>query len=220
MAKRVEIRQSVMAADERHARAIRKEMERRSIVMLNLIGSPGAGKTTLLEATLREAPFRCAVIEGDVATSRDAERIAAVGAPVVQINTKGGCHLEAHLVAKALEKLPLDEIDVLFVENVGNLVCPAEFDLGEDGKVAVSSVPEGADKPLKYPHLFHQALAVVLTKADLKPHVTFDADLFWSDVKGLNPKAPRLEVAATRGEGVAQWIALLEKWRRRKGEGR
>ncbi|MBL3593626.1 MAG: hydrogenase nickel incorporation protein HypB [Synergistaceae bacterium] len=220
MVKRVEIRQSVMAADERHARAIRKEMGRRSIVMLNLIGSPGAGKTTLLEATLRKASFRCAVIEGDVATSRDAERIAAAGAPVVQINTKGGCHLEAHLVAKALESLPLDEIDVLFVENVGNLVCPAEFDLGEDGKIAVSSVPEGADKPLKYPHLFHQALAVILTKADLKPHVAFDDALFWNDVTGLNPKAPRLEVASTRGEGIGDWISLVEMWLRSKGEGR
>ena len=146
--RRVSILKSVMAADEVFARSLRDEMARRNILLLNLIGSPGAGKTTLLEETFKRCSFRSAVIEGDVATARDAERIAVCGVPVVQINTRGGCHLEANLVSKALETIPLEGLDVLFIENVGNLVCPSEFDLGEDYKVAICSTAEGADKPL------------------------------------------------------------------------
>jgi hydrogenase nickel incorporation protein HypB len=219
MPRLVTLRRSVFEEDRRNAEAVRKELAQRGVLLVNLIGSPGAGKTTLLEATLRKNAerretrrFRCAVIEGDVATSRDAERIAAFGVPSVQINTEGGCHLEAHLVRKALEALPLDEVDLLFVENVGNLVCPAEFDLGEDFKVAVSSVPEGDDKPLKYPHLFHLVRAVILTKIDLAPHVPFSPERFWNDVEKLNPLARRFLVDSIRGDGLEEWLSGLDEW--------
>ncbi|HHV52278.1 MAG: hydrogenase nickel incorporation protein HypB [Synergistota bacterium] len=211
MPRLVEIRRSVMEADEEIAHRLREMLDRRGVLMLNLIGSPGSGKTTLLERSLIDPPFRSAVIEGDVETTRDLDRIKAVGVPVVQINTHGGCHLEANLVEKALERLP-EGVDVIFIENVGNLVCPAEFYLGEDHKVAICSVAEGGDKPLKYPSLFHQASAVVLTKVDLKPYVPFDEATFWDDVDKLNPKAARLEVSAIKGEGISKWIDLVEGW--------
>jgi hydrogenase nickel incorporation protein HypB len=198
-----------MAADEKIAMRLRGELEKRGILMVNLIGSPGAGKTTLLEATLKTAGFRSAVIEGDVATSRDAERIALTGTGVIQINTHGGCHLEANLIEKALLEMDLEGVEVLFIENVGNLVCPAEFDLGEDFKIAVCSVPEGPDKPLKYPHLFSMAKAVILTKVDLAGYLGFDRDLFWNDVVSLNPNAFRFEVASTSGAGIDEWISFL-----------
>ena len=212
MTRRLEIRQSVFARDERVAGEIRREMASRGILFLNLIGSPGAGKTTLLEHTLGRTALRCAVVEGDVATDRDAARIAARKIPVVQINTQGGCHLEAHLVRRGLEALPLDGVDLVVVENVGNLVCPAEFDLGEDAKVAVASTAEGDDKPLKYPSLFVQARGVVLTKTDLLPHVPFSRERFWGDVALLKEGTERFEVAAPRGEGMEAWIAALERW--------
>ncbi len=212
MPRKINIKRSVLAADEEYATRVRERMQNERTLMVNLIGSPGAGKTTLLEATLGEIPLECAVIEGDVATSRDAERISKTGTPVVQINTEGGCHLEAHLIWKALDKINLSGLDILFVENVGNLVCPAEFDLGEDYKVAVCSVPEGADKPLKYPHLFHEAGAVVLTKVDLVPYIGFESELFWSDVKKLNPMASCLEVESLNGKGIDAWSDVIEKW--------
>lgn len=201
-----------MAADEKTANRIRRDLKERGVLMVNLIGSPGSGKTTLLESTLASADFMSAVIEGDVATSRDAERIAKTGTQAVQINTHGGCHLEAHLVEKALQELTLDQVDIIFIENVGNLVCPAEFDLGEDHKVAVSSLPEGPDKPLKYPHLFSEAGAVLLTKIDLYQYIPFDRDLFWGDVTRLNPSAEKIEIAATTGDGMKEWNELLSRW--------
>lgn len=216
MPRRIAIQRSVMAADEKIAEKIRKDFSKRGVLMLNLIGSPGSGKTALLEGTLKDPVFRSVVLEGDVATSRDAERIARTGTPVVQINTRGGCHLEANLVEKALGDLEMEGVDVVFVENVGNLVCPAEFDLGEDHKVALCSVPEGPDKPLKYPHLFMKAEAVLLTKVDLLEHLDFDRNLFWKDVKELNPRAERLEVSALSGEGMAEWISVVERWIRAK----
>lgn len=212
MPKLVNIKKSVMAADEEHASFIRNIMREKGILMINMIGSPGSGKTTVLEKLLPALDLRCAVIEGDVATSKDAERIAATGTPVVQINTQGGCHLEAHLVRKALQDIPIDDIDVLFVENVGNLVCPAEFDLGESFKMAISSVPEGDDKPLKYPSLFHKARAVLLTKVDLLPFIKFDKSTFWNDVKKLNPKASRLELAALEDKGVDELVNSIKDW--------
>jgi len=212
MPKLVNIKKSVMAADEEHASFIRNIMREKGILMINMIGSPGSGKTTVLEKLLPALDLRCAVIEGDVATSKDAERIAATGTPVVQINTQGGCHLEAHLVRKALQDIPIDDIDVLFVENVGNLVCPAEFDLGESFKLAISSVPEGDDKPLKYPSLFHKARAVLLTKVDLLPFIKFNKSTFWNDVKKLNPKASRLELAALENKGIDELVNSIKDW--------
>lgn len=212
MPKLVNIKKSVMAADEEHASFIRNIMREKGILMINMIGSPGSGKTTVLEKLLPALDLRCAVIEGDVATSKDAERIAATGTPVVQINTQGGCHLEAHLVRKALQDIPIDDVDVLFVENVGNLVCPAEFDLGESFKLAISSVPEGDDKPLKYPSLFHKARAVLLTKVDLLPFIKFNKSTFWNDVKKLNPKASRLELAALENKGIDELVNSIKDW--------
>lgn len=212
MPKLVNIKKSVMAADEEHASFIRNIMREKGILMINMIGSPGSGKTTVLEKLLPALDLRCAVIEGDVATSKDAERIAATGTPVVQINTQGGCHLEAHLVRKALQDIPIDDIDVLFVENVGNLVCPAEFDLGESFKMAISSVPEGDDKPLKYPSLFHKARAVLLTKVDLLPFIKFNKSTFWNDVKKLNPKASKFELAALEDKGVDELVNSIKDW--------
>jgi len=201
-----------MAADEKVAARLRQYLKERGILMINIIGSPGAGKTALLEATLSNGDLCSAVIEGDIATSRDAERISRTGTKAVQINTHGGCHLEANLVEKALEHVTFEGVDYIFIENVGNLVCPAEFDLGEDHKVAVCSVPEGPDKPMKYPHLFIEAGAVLLNKTDLADYIPFDRGLFWGDVKRLNPRSERIELSATAGDGVKEWKELLKKW--------
>lgn len=210
--KKIDIQQAVMAADMCYAKKIKDRLKEKGILMINLIGSPGSGKTTLLEKTLGEDGLRSAVIEGDVATDRDAVRIDALGVPSIQINTEGGCHLEANWVDMTLEKLPLDDLDVIYIENVGNLVCPAEFDVGEDHKVAISSVPEGPDKPLKYPLLFTEASAVVLTKTDLLPYVSFDQDLFWGDVTKLNPNAQTLQVSCYKDEGLEAWSSMIKRW--------
>ena len=221
MKKIVTLQQSIMAEDEKFAAAIREENRKRGLLMVNLIGSPGCGKTTLLEKTAELGGFSFAVIEGDLATDRDAERLAGWDIPVVQINTAGGCHLEANIDQKAMESLPLDLVDVLFIENVGNLVCPAEFDLGEDFKAALLSTPEGADKPLKYPYLFASSQVVLLTKTDLLPHLSFDMEMFTEDVKKLNPEAPVLLLDASSGEGYDRWISLLqERIREKRAHGR
>lgn len=214
----VTIQQSVMAEDEKFAARIRKRNRERGLLMVNLIGSPGCGKTTLLEGTAGRAAFSFAVIEGDLATNRDAERISKLGIPVVQVNTHGGCHLEANVVEKAMESLPEDSLDVLFVENVGNLVCPAEFDLGEDFKVAVLSTPEGADKPLKYPYLFSSSKAVLLTKTDLMPYVSFDESMFREDMEKLNPGAEILYMDSVSGRGYSEWTSFIEKRIKEKRE--
>lgn len=207
------LQQSVMAADEVYAQEVRELLKKKNILFINLIGSPGCGKTTLLEETAKRCGkrLRFAVIEGDLETSRDAERLAVLGVMSYQINTHGGCHLEAHVIKRVVNELPLDNIDILFVENVGNLVCPAEFDLGEDFKIAVLSTAEGADKPLKYPMLFANAKAVALTKTDLLPYVRFDMDLFKKDVNSLNPSAAILELGLVGEDSIDNWISFLEK---------
>ena len=204
-----------MAEDEKYALRIRDTLRDKKILCVNIIGSPGCGKTTLLEQTAKKADFSFAVIEGDLETARDAERLAALNIEALQINTKGACHLEAHVVEKAVSSLERMEhrairpLDVIFIENIGNLVCPVEFDLGEDFKVAVSSVPEGADKPLKYPMLFVQAGIVLLTKTDLLPYVNFDMEMFRRDVRSLNPKSPIVELNLMSGTGIDEWLSFI-----------
>ena len=200
-----------MAADLGYAQKIRELLAEKGVLMVNLIGSPGSGKTMLLERTLTGLDLKCAVIEGDVATDRDAQRIRATGTPSVQINTNGGCHLEANWVADTLEQLPLDELDLIFVENVGNLVCPAEFDIGEDCKVAVSSLPEGSDKPLKYPLIFTVCDALIINKIDVLPYFDFDMEKVVEYAHMRNPKLKIFPLSAKTGEGVDAWCNWLRE---------
>jgi hydrogenase nickel incorporation protein HypB len=183
----------------------------RGVVALNLVSSPGAGKTTLLERTLHdlrgEVPI--AVVEGDQETPLDAERIRATGCPVLQINTGRGCHLDAAMIEGALERLRPERGSLLFVENVGNLVCPAMFDLGERAKVVVASTPEGEEKPLKYPHMFRAAALMLLNKIDLVPHLAFDAGACIAHARRVNPGVEVVPISATRGDGLDRWYAWL-----------
>lgn len=212
---------NILAANQKMADALRKTFAEHNILVLNLISSPGAGKTTLLERTLRDlAPeFRMGVIEGDLQTDNDARRVAATGAQAVQINTEGGCHLDSNLIQTALENLDLDNMDILFIENVGNLVCPVEFDCGEDAKVGILSVAEGDDKPEKYPLLFHLAKALVLNKTDLLPYVDFDMDRAKNFARKLNSDLPIYEVSCRNGSGLAQWYDWLRDTREKKKRG-
>ncbi|HUT71410.1 MAG TPA: hydrogenase nickel incorporation protein HypB [Desulfatiglandales bacterium] len=188
------------------------------VYVVNLMGSPGAGKTTLLEKTVDELKNRnrIGVIEGDIATSRDAERIAAHGIPTVQINTGAACHLDGNMVRGGLKELDLDQIDLLIVENVGNLVCPAEFNIGEDDKVMIISVTEGDDKPLKYPLMFQVSSLLLLNKIDLLPHLDFDMERFQQDALKVNPKLEIMGISCTTGEGLHAWFAWLQERSRRK----
>lgn len=210
--KNIKVYKDLMGENEAWAAKTRALLAGKGIRMLNLIGSPGCGKTTLLErmvAYLRGC-MRFAVLEGDVETTRDAERLARLDVPVSQLLTSGACHLEAKLVHHALRDFALDELDLVIVENVGNMVCPAEFDIGETAKVAVLSVAEGEDKPLKYPLLFREARAVVLTKTDLLPHLAFDIKACLDFLSRVNGGIPVFQVSATAGIGMDAWIAWIE----------
>ena len=181
--------------------------------MLNMISSPGSGKTTLLERTLEalQDTYNMAVIEGDVATDHDARRLQRFNAPIVLINTEGGCHLTAASIDRALQELDLDALDLVFIENVGNLVCPSGFDLGEHAKIAVVSTAEGDDKPAKYPLLFRQTKCVILNKIDLLAHVNFDRQQFYQYLHRLNAEAPVVETSCTTGEGLQTWFDWLKR---------
>ena len=183
------------------------------LFVVNLLSSPGAGKTTLLEATIRgsENRLRIGVVEGDVQTDFDAQRIAAAGAPAVQIVTNGACHLEAKLVQDAMVQLDLNSLDVLVIENVGNLVCPASFDLGETRKVVIASTPEGTDKPAKYPKMFRVADACVINKMDLMPHLDFDVERFKAYAREINPELEFIETSARTGDGMGGWLDWLAR---------
>lgn len=210
---------NVLEANDRMAARLRGEFKRCGVLALNLISSPGSGKTSLLERTLRDlgAEFRMAVIEGDPQTDNDARRVAATGAAAVQINTDGGCHLDSNMVLAALEALDLEHLDILFIENVGNLVCPVEFDCGEDAKVALLSVTEGDDKPEKYPQLFRLARALVLNKADLLPYVDFDMENAARRARALNGDLAIFELSCRNGQGMESWYAWLREmsWRKK-----
>jgi hydrogenase nickel incorporation protein HypB len=200
----------IVAANDAIAAGNRARLRAANVFTVNLLGSPGAGKTTLLES-LSAACDRLAVIEGDLATARDAQRIEKLGVPVVQVNTGGGCHLDANMVASALAALELDKVELLFIENVGNLVCTAGFDLGEDLRAVVLSVTEGDDKIAKYPPIFQRADAVVFNKIDLLPHTDFSLDRALADLKRLAPQAEVFKVAARTGDGVAAFATRLRQ---------
>jgi len=203
----VSIEQDVLAKNRLFAERNRGWFAGREVTAINLMGTPGAGKTTLLERTIREMDaMPIAVLEGDQATANDADRIHAAGASVVQINTGAGCHLDAHMVAHGIERLVPSRGSLLVIENVGNLVCPALFDLGERARVVLVSVTEGDDKPLKYPHMFRTADVILLNKIDLLPYVRFDVARF-----AANVDVPVLRVSAETGEGVSDWYAWLRQ---------
>ena len=214
---RVTIVEEALDANNTIAQANRADFDRAGVTVVNFMSAPGAGKTTLLERVVADLPgVRAGVLEGDVQGSLDADRLAAKHVPVTQLNTDSGfggeCHLDANMVRSALPQLPLDDIDLLVVENVGNLVCPAEFRIGEDARVMVSAVTEGEDKPLKYPLMFRTCDLVLVNKIDLLEHLDYDLDLFLHHLDAVHPGVPRMLVSARTGEGVAQWRDwLLER---------
>jgi hydrogenase nickel incorporation protein HypB len=213
--RRISLEQSLLAKNDALAAVNRQAFLARGILALNLVSSPGSGKTTLLEQTILRLRGRVpvVVIEGDQQTSQDADRIRAAGAPAVQINTGKGCHLDAHMVGHALESLAPVEGAVLMIENVGNLVCPAAFDLGEAHKVVILSVTEGEDKPLKYPDMFAAADLMLLNKVDLLPHLRFDVERCLTFARRVNPKIQILRVSAETGEGMDAWLTWIEAGR-------
>jgi hydrogenase nickel incorporation protein HypB len=209
----VELETRILAKNDALAAKNRAWLAGRGILALNLVSSPGAGKTTLLERTIRDlkTELRLDVIEGDQATANDGERIRAAGAPAVQVNTGTGCHLDADMVARGLMKLKPALGSVVMIENVGNLVCPALFDLGERAKVVVLSVTEGEDKPLKYPHMFRAAEIMILNKIDLLPHLDFDVSSATANARQVNPGITILQVTARSGDGLASWYGWLRR---------
>lgn len=210
---KIPIVQEIMSANDQIAAENRARFDETHTLVVNIMASPGAGKTSLILATAARFPeLRIGVIEGDVASTIDADRIAAAGLPVVQINTGGGCHLDAPMIKSALAQLPLAEIDVLMIENVGNLICPAGFNLGAHLAVVLGNIPEGDDKPYKYPGMFTDADAVIVHKIDMLPHFDFDVDYFTQGVRKLHADIPLFLVSSRTGEGIAEWGKwLLEK---------
>lgn len=211
----LEIELNVLDKNNQLAVYNREQFAKRRQLVLNLVSSPGSGKTTLLTETLTRLHGRvpCAVIEGDQQTVNDAARIRATGTPAIQVNTGKGCHLDAQMIRDAVRRLPLERDGILFIENVGNLVCPASFDLGERHKVAVLSVTEGEDKPLKYPHMFAAASLMLLNKIDLLPYLQFDVEKCLDYARQVNPNIEILLLSASSGEGMESWLAWLEAQR-------
>jgi hydrogenase nickel incorporation protein HypB len=209
--KTVRIEENLLAKNDRLAGINRAVFATRGLLVLNLVSSPGSGKTSILERTLVDLRGRTAfaVLEGDQQTANDADRIAATGVPVHQINTGTGCHLDAHMVGHGIEHLDLAATEILMIENVGNLVCPASFDLGEDHKVAVLSVTEGEDKPLKYPQMFQAADLMLINKIDLLPYLHFDLEKCKAFARRVNPHIVILELSCQSGEGMEAWYAWL-----------
>ncbi|MET0062366.1 MAG: hydrogenase nickel incorporation protein HypB [Candidatus Thiodiazotropha endolucinida] len=207
----VQIEQDILSKNNQYAAANRNYFQQHGILSLNLVSSPGSGKTTLLTRTIGDlqAEYAISVIEGDQQTANDAERIRATGAKALQINTGKGCHLDGHMVGHALETLKPDQGSLLFIENVGNLVCPAAFDLGEAHKVAILSVTEGEDKPIKYPDMFHAADLMLLNKIDLLPYLDFDVQRCIEYAQRINPKIKVLQLSATTGEGMRNWYQWI-----------
>ncbi|MGC8875327.1 MAG: hydrogenase nickel incorporation protein HypB [Chloroflexia bacterium] len=224
MMRTIPVIQGVLSANDELAQENRERLDRAGVLTVNLMSAPGAGKTSLIlrTAEVLQGQLRLGVVEGDVASQVDAERVAAAGLPVVQINTGGGCHLDANMLRAALASLPLGEIDLLIIENVGNLICPAAFRLGEHLRVVLTSLAEGDDKPQKYPDLFLQADAIVVNKLDLQEFLDFDRQRFRELVRGMNPDAVLFELSCRNGDGVEAWASWLrarrEEMRKRRSE--
>ena len=212
---KIPIVENILSANERLAAENASLFRERGILPVNIMSSPGAGKTSLIVQTIKDlsSRTRIGVIEGDVASRVDADTIGALGIPVVQINTGGTCHLDANMIKRSLDQLPLDQVDLLLIENVGNLICPTEFALGEALRVMISSIPEGDDKPYKYPAMFAAVDAIVINKIDLLPYVDFDLAGFRRLVVGLNSDVQVFEVSCKTGQGIEAWV----EWLLRKG---
>jgi hydrogenase nickel incorporation protein HypB len=213
MTQRISVVEKILSANDRLAAQNRARLDAAGVFALNLMASPGAGKTSLMEHTVQRlaGKWRLAVVEGDIATSIDAERAEAAGATSVQINTGGDCHLDAVMFQEALAQLPLEEIDLLIVENVGNLICPASFQLGTHRSVLIASVPEGDDKPYKYPGMYRGVDALVINKIDLLPYVSFDMEYFRRGVEMLNPGVSTFPLSCRTGEGLDAWLAWVSE---------
>ena len=207
----IKVLKDILGANEQIAARNRELLDKNNVLAVNLMSSPGAGKTSLILATIKELKqkTKIGVIEGDISSSLDAQMVGKEGVPVVQINTGGECHLDANMVSNALSNLPLPDIELLFIENVGNLICPASFTLGEHKRVVISSVPEGGDKPFKYPLMFHIADVVVINKVDLLPYLKFDVEAFSQAIKGINERVKIFPTSCTTGQGIQQWVAWL-----------
>lgn len=209
----IKVLKDILSANDQIAERNRRLLDSKGVFALNLMSSPGAGKTSLiLETIKRLSPkVRIGVIEGDVSSSLDAERISEEKVPAIQINTGGECHLDASMLSRALDDLALEDIDLLFVENVGNLICPGEFKLGEHKKVLLTSTPEGDDKPYKYPLMFHIADVVLINKIDLLPYLRFDIESFTRAVRGINQKAEIIQISCTTRQGIDDWISWIKR---------
>ena len=209
----IDLKQPILKKNDTLAERNRALFAEKKVYVLNILASPGSGKTSTILATIEalRVEFNIAVIEGDIASSVDSERIKAQGIPAVQINTGGACHLESDMIRRAVDVLDLDDLDLVLLENVGNLVCPTDFDLGENAKAMILSVPEGDDKPLKYPGVFQVAQAVILNKVDTMPVFNFNREAFESEVNQLNPAAPIFPISATTGAGVEAWASWLRE---------
>lgn len=209
----IKIMKNILDRNQNRANEVRDLLVSKKVLMVNIISSPGAGKTTLLEHTCEKLGtiFKIGVIEGDITTDRDAQRLKKYNIPIVVINTEGGCHLDSHSISKVLDSFDLDELDILFVENVGNLICPSQFDLGETFKLAIVSTTEGDDKPAKYPMLFREAAAVLLNKIDLIPYTNFNYESFRSDLGKINSRIPLFQISCTRGDGMEEWYEWISK---------
>lgn len=203
---------NILDRNQNKATEVRDLLLLKKVLMVNIISSPGAGKTTLLERTCEELTekYSIGIIEGDVTTDRDAQRLKKYNIPIIVINTEGGCHLDSHSISKVLDSFDLDNLDILFVENVGNLICPTQFDLGEAFKLAVVSTAEGDDKPGKYPMLFREAKAVLLNKIDLIPYTNFNLENFKADLNRINAQVPLFGLSCTRGDGLKEWFKWIE----------
>jgi len=210
----IPVLKNILEANDTIARMNRKTIINRGITMVNIIGSPGAGKSSLILKTVKELSSPTGVIEGDISSDIDARMMAENNIPVIQINTGGACHLDANMIRNALEAFSFSN-GILFIENVGNLVCPAEFEVGEDFKVALCSVTEGDDKPYKYPLVFSKARVVILNKVDLLPYIDFDRKNFYQGVRALNPEAAVFEVSAKTGQGMREWSQWLDRYHKK-----